>query len=49
MIKKSILSSKSDFSQLCDALKRCIGEEYKLVLTDEKNSTKKEKIDEIFQ
>lgn len=49
LFKKSILSSKSDFSQLCDALKRCSGEEYKLVLTDEKTSTKKEKIDEIFQ
>ena len=49
LFKKSILSSKADFSQLCDALKRCMGEEYKLVLTDEKTNTKKEKIDEIFQ
>lgn len=47
--KKSILSSKADLNQLNEALKRCVGEEYNIVLTDKKANVKKEKIDEIFQ
>ena len=49
MLKKNLLSSKSDFNQLCDALRRCVGDSYKLVLTDKKSNFKKEKIDEIIQ
>lgn len=49
LLKKSILSAKADFTKLCDALTRCMGDGYKLVLTDENKSAKKEKIDEIFQ